>query len=374
MCCSYYNEIPHQNEEASPKPSYASLSVKRPASDLSEEAEQEPKRRCKSATDKLTIVANRSPSPPPSNPVCHLFTDDAVISPESPDEVAFAPFHDISDLSLDPIEEGILEDLAIQFSPSAPNLYTPRPETTPASVRNSPEAVVTSCTVKMMVPENLTEFEQDGTDFWTDLEDLAMQLSPSTRALCTSRPMTPPNFAKLSPHAALMTPGPVKMMFTESREETVLDANAVEVLSILAEAQTVPKDACATHTVTVRDILESQCTDNDDTTRPPPRFSPSKEERIYIAEEDIVERDILCGRKERGTPHLGNIIYRCITQKYKETFQKLPSKPRQAKTKLTFSVLEEIKGRFVAQNKDKRYYLLTKGEVRNKIAQSLRER
>jgi len=107
---------------------------------------------------------------------------------------------------------------------------------------------------------------------------------------------------------------------------------------------------------------------------PAPRYSPSdvEQERIYIDEEDITEEDIKCGRKEKACTHPGNREYRRIIEGHQAQYQALSSTPRILKTDMSNAILEEIEGRFV-KTKDGRYYLLTRGEAREKVRQSLTE-
>ena len=104
------------------------------------------------------------------------------------------------------------------------------------------------------------------------------------------------------------------------------------------------------------------------------RFSPSRNDRIYVDANAIAEGDIYCGQTHRGSQHPGNVNFRDTIAMYKPRYQAFGAQYR-LKTTMSTSLLEEVfTGRFVKMDPfDGRYFLLTKLEARSKISQGLRE-
>jgi hypothetical protein len=97
------------------------------------------------------------------------------------------------------------------------------------------------------------------------------------------------------------------------------------------------------------------------------------ETRTYL--DDIERNDILCGRGGRSNNHFGNKRYRQVVGKMKCMYQHCPAKT--LKTDLSMSIVEHCwsyGARFVKlDERNGKYYVLTKAEARKKTSQALRE-
>jgi len=266
--------------------------------------------------------------------------------------VAFAPPQGDTDFKAIPSEEE-LENQMLELSPFARVFCTPMASLTPfaAAAENPPNvAKVSPRKVKVILPESRTAMPpiHGDPDFRPvsseeDREDMVLELPPAASCdLCAPTPFTSPP-PKVSPER-LSSP----------------------------KAQTFPD--YTTTSATVRTILESQRKDTVAPKKGSPRFSPSKETRIYRAKKRIKAHDIYCGREFRGSSHPGNAAFRRIIKTNKKKYQALSSIPRKLKTDMSNAILEEIEGRFFAEAEGGRFYLLTKGEARNKVRQSLAEK
>lgn len=107
--------------------------------------------------------------------------------------------------------------------------------------------------------------------------------------------------------------------------------------------------------------------------RPKIRFSPSKDQPIFIEAEAITEEDVYSGREYRGSHHPGNVRFRNIIRNNRELYRSYANRHGQ-KTSLSKDIMNEaIRGRFIGRTKDGRFYLLTASKAQAKVSQSLRE-
>lgn len=101
--------------------------------------------------------------------------------------------------------------------------------------------------------------------------------------------------------------------------------------------------------------------------------TPEQHVRLYV--DQIQEGDVLCGRGGRSNHHPGNKRYRLVVSEMKAMYRTTDAK--NLKTDLSRAIVEHVcnyGGRFVKKDeKQGKYYLLTKAEARRKTSQALRE-
>jgi len=319
-------EVPQQNGGASPKPRTVSISNETQVSPYASPA-------ClshKETIQNFTVPANvLRPSPNKKPKIIH------------------------GSVAGDPIAQGIPISAAIHGSVAGDLMV---PQGMPIGVAFAPPQGGADF---MAIPTSKEELSKE------ELENLVLQFSPSARELCSPTPSTTP-FAESPSDVAKVSPESQP----ESSPKKIVDEEAMKKLTF-PKARTVSEDT--TRPTTERTILNPKHKDTVAPKKRSPRFSPSKDKRIYRAKKRILSRDIYCGREFRGSSHPGNVEFRRIIKMHKEMYQGLPSTPRKLKTDMSNAILKEIEGRFFAVDEDGRHYLLTKGEAREKVRQSLSE-
>jgi len=211
--------------------------------------------------------------------------------------------------------------------------------------------------------DSLDGYDMDSPEKATVTGTATFAKFPTTLVLFTRSTESPGVQTTPTTHGGLSTFIPLSASTENLRDEYQLQEHPISM------TQDIPSEDA-----TAKDI--PNCPGALTSTKPPSRFSPSNDNRIYIAYKDITDADVYCGREERGTSHPGNVIYRDIVAEKRPIYQAFHSKERRKKTDMSTFILEEkIKGRFVVKDtKNELYYLLTKAEARKKVSQSLREK
>lgn len=105
------------------------------------------------------------------------------------------------------------------------------------------------------------------------------------------------------------------------------------------------------------------------------KFSPSEDERIYVEEGNISDKDIIGGSDSTGSAHPGNVSYRRMVQENKSLHNALGRRHKE-KTKIRDMIFDTVVnhgGRFI-KKENGQFYLLTEKEAQRKVTEALKPR
>jgi hypothetical protein len=96
--------------------------------------------------------------------------------------------------------------------------------------------------------------------------------------------------------------------------------------------------------------------------------------REYINADAVTERDILILSERGGRHHHGNIMFLRTVRETKPMYRNASKTDKTMIAKVVVNYVHSYGGRFLKQDKDGRYLVMTKSEARRKTSQAFREK